>query len=216
MRSEVVIHGGTGNFKVLCELLGDTHRVIGYFDNNPAVAREYRGIPCLGGDREQAAWAHGIGGEKPYFLVSIGHGKAADRLAVHARLKALGLRPMSAVHRTAYVAPNATLGEGTMVFAMASVCVDARIGDCCILNTRASVDHECVLEDGVALGPGATLAGEVHVGRGADIYTGAVVLPRIRIGEGAVVAAGAVVRDHVAPHTLVAGVPARVIRTLVA
>lgn len=38
------------------------------------------------------------------------------------------------------------------------------------------------------------------------------ILKGVRIGDGAVVAAGAVVTHDVPPHTLVAGVPAKIIR----
>ena len=44
------------------------------------------------------------------------------------------------------------------------------------------------------------------------IGAAATILPGVTIGAGAVVAAGAVVTRDVAPATLVAGVPARVIR----
>lgn len=49
-----------------------------------------------------------------------------------------------------------------------------------------------------------------------DVWLGAsaVVTDGVRIGRGAVVAAGAVVTADVPPHTLVAGVPARVIRAV--
>jgi acetyltransferase-like isoleucine patch superfamily enzyme len=46
------------------------------------------------------------------------------------------------------------------------------------------------------------------------IGTGAVVTDGVRIGRGAVVAAGAVVTQDVPPHTVVAGVPARVLKTI--
>lgn len=52
----------------------------------------------------------------------------------------------------------------------------------------------------------------VRVGNMAWIATGAIVLPGVSIGDGAVVGAGAVVTKDVAPWTVVAGNPAKVIR----
>jgi acetyltransferase-like isoleucine patch superfamily enzyme len=54
----------------------------------------------------------------------------------------------------------------------------------------------------------------IEIGDGAWIASRVTVLPKVRIGAGAVVAAGAVVSRDVPDNTLVAGVPARVIRTL--
>lgn len=60
--------------------------------------------------------------------------------------------------------------------------------------------------------PGKSAA--VYIEDDAWIATRAVVLKGVRVGRGAVVAAGAVVTKDVPPYTLVAGVPARVIRQL--
>lgn len=49
---------------------------------------------------------------------------------------------------------------------------------------------------------------------GAFIGAGSILLPGVRIGSGAYVAAGSVVADDVAPGTLVAGNPARLLRRL--
>ncbi|MEV3859973.1 acyltransferase [Streptomyces sp. NPDC050095] len=53
----------------------------------------------------------------------------------------------------------------------------------------------------------------VEIGPGCWIGTGAVILPGARIGRNVVVAAGAVVRGEVPDHAVVAGAPARVVRT---
>ncbi|HTU80629.1 MAG TPA: DapH/DapD/GlmU-related protein [Candidatus Acidoferrales bacterium] len=53
----------------------------------------------------------------------------------------------------------------------------------------------------------------VRIGDHTLIYSGAIVVPGVTIGHHAVVAAGAVVAEDVPPYALVAGVPARVVRT---
>ena len=210
---DIVIWGGTGNFKVLCELLRAQFNVIGYFDSSPDVEKEYRGIPCLGNRDSFLKWIAGIEpGRRPHFIVSIGPGHGLIRSRIHEELKESGLRPITAIHPTAFVAYNAVVGEGSQIYANAAVCVDAQIGSTCIINTGANVDHECVVDDGASIGPGATLAGLVRVGKNADVYTGATVLPRLEIGEGAIVGAGAVVLEDVPPYTVVVGNPARAIR----
>src|SRR4051794_22167916 len=54
----------------------------------------------------------------------------------------------------------------------------------------------------------------IRIGRGVWIAAGAMVLQGVTVGDDAVVAAGAVVTREVPPRTLVAGVPARVVRAL--
>lgn len=53
----------------------------------------------------------------------------------------------------------------------------------------------------------------VEIGPGCWLGTGAVVLPGARLGRNVVVAAGAVVRGEVPDHSVVAGAPARVVRS---
>jgi phosphonate metabolism protein (transferase hexapeptide repeat family) len=56
------------------------------------------------------------------------------------------------------------------------------------------------------------IAKNVEIGHDVWIGHGVIVLPGVKIGHGAVVAAGAVVTKDVAPHAVVAGVPARVVK----
>ena len=55
---------------------------------------------------------------------------------------------------------------------------------------------------------------DIHIGRNTWIGAGAIILPSVTVGENAVVGAGSVVTHDVAANTVVAGNPARLIRTL--
>lgn len=86
------------------------------------------------------------------------------------------------------------------------------------------------LEDGVFIGPGVLLVTENHpeqpavrrnvyakpivVGHGVWIGAGAVILPGVTIGEHAVVGAGAIVTKDVPAGVIVAGNPARIVRSI--
>jgi len=53
---------------------------------------------------------------------------------------------------------------------------------------------------------------ETTIGKGATIGIGSIILGGVRVGDGAVVAAGSVVNKDVEPYTLVAGIPAKLIK----
>jgi maltose O-acetyltransferase len=61
---------------------------------------------------------------------------------------------------------------------------------------------------------GPVKSAPVRICNGAWLGARATILPGVTVGEGAIVAAGAVVTKDVAPHTVVGGVPAKLIRQL--
>jgi acetyltransferase-like isoleucine patch superfamily enzyme len=54
--------------------------------------------------------------------------------------------------------------------------------------------------------------GKVVIEDGCDIGIGSIILPGVKIGEGSIVGAGSVVTKDVKPYTVVAGVPAKILR----
>ena len=75
------------------------------------------------------------------------------------------------------------------------------------LNHNFSETNKRIDEQGVSTNP-VTIEDDVWVGANA------VILPGVTIGEHCVVAAGAIVTKDVPPHSLVAGVPAKVIKKI--
>lgn len=63
-------------------------------------------------------------------------------------------------------------------------------------------------------GPNHHIFKPVVIGDSVIVFAHAVISPGVTIGDRAVIAAGSVVLHDVAPYTLVAGVPARVIRKI--
>lgn len=106
------------------------------------------------------------------------------------------------------------------------------------LGKNVFINHACsfldlggiTLEDNVMIGPRVNLTSENHpldprdrttvllqpivIKRNAWIGAGATVLPGVTIGENSVVAAGAVVSRDVPPNTVVAGIPAKPIKSI--
>ncbi len=109
-----------------------------------------------------------------------------------------------------YVGPSASLRGD---FGRIDVRANANLQDCCVMHGFPGTDT--VVEEAGHIGHGAILHGCV-VARNALVGMNAVVNDNALIGESAIVAAMAFVKAGmvVPPRTLVAGVPAKVVRAL--
>lgn len=130
--------------------------------------------------------------------------------------------PTAFVHPTAVLIGDVIIGPGCYVGPSACLRGDfgrlileegANIQDTCVMHAFPNID--CVIEQDGHIGHGAVLHG-CRVGRNAMVGMNAVVMDNAIIGENSVVAAMAFVNAEliVPPRTLVAGVPARLIREL--
>lgn len=106
------------------------------------------------------------------------------------------------------------------------------------LGKNVFINHACsfldiggiTIEDNVQIGPRVNITSENHpldpadrttlllqpvvIKRNAWIGAGATILPGVTVGENSIVAAGAVVSRDVPPNTVVAGVPAKVVKAI--
>lgn len=96
----------------------------------------------------------------------------------------------------------------------AATLADIVIGDCCRIAGEvylATGNHRFARADQLIMEQGCSFE-SVRIGRDCWIGRRAMVLPGVSIGDGCVVAAGAIVTRDVPALSVVAGVPARVIK----
>ena len=208
-----VILGGGGHAKVVLDVIraSGAARVVAVLDRDRSLwGKEMLGVVVRGGDELLPVL---VREGCTAFVVGVGSvGESAPRQ----RLYALGLQhalsPVTCVHPSAVVSPDAAIGRGTVLAPLCVVNAGARVGDNVIVNTGAIVEHDCLVEDHAHVATGAQLAGAVRVGRGAHIGAGATVREGLAVGDDAIVGAGAVVVHDVPPGAVVIGVPARKLR----
>lgn len=103
---------------------------------------------------------------------------------------------------------DVTINSMTHIFADGGVTIGSR-SQISALCSIASVTHATAVDRRAEL-----VFAPVLIGEDVWLGTGAIVLPGVRIGNGSIVGAGAVVTMDVPPLTVVAGVPARKLKSL--
>lgn len=128
------------------------------------------------------------------------------------------------------------IGDQTRIGAFVEIQKNSTIGKNCKISSHSFICEGVHIEDQVFIGHNVTFTNvsypkatnndgslqtekdweveETHIRKFASIGSSATILCGITVGEGAIVGAGAVVTKDVPPYTIVAGVPASIIRKI--
>lgn len=128
------------------------------------------------------------------------------------------------------------IGDHTNVGTFVEIQKNALIGRDCRISSHSFICEGVTIEDAVFIGHNVTFINDMYprsivedgglrtelngkvvptfVRKGASVGSGATILAGVTVGEGAIVGAGSVVTKDVAPWTIVAGNPARVLRPI--
>jgi acetyltransferase-like isoleucine patch superfamily enzyme len=127
------------------------------------------------------------------------------------------------------------IGDNTKLGTFVEVQKNAKVGKNCKISSHTFICEGVTIEDGVFIGhgvmfindsyPRATAEGgglqteadwkveKTVIRKGASIGSGVTILSTVTVGENAIVGAGSVVTKSVPANAIVAGNPARVLRT---
>ncbi|MDQ6886344.1 MAG: NeuD/PglB/VioB family sugar acetyltransferase [Gemmatimonadota bacterium] len=210
---DIIVVGASGQAKVIVDIVEreGAHRVVGVVSHDGVAGGTFLGYPVLGRDVDLVPLVSG--GKADGALLAIGDNWVRGRLAESLRRSLPGLPFPTAIHPTAAIGRDVTIGEGTVIMAGAVINGPTRIGRHCAILARSSVDHDSILGDFSSLAPGVSQGGGVTVGEYAAIGVGASVRHGIRIGAHTVVGAGAAVVADLPDLVVAYGVPARVARS---
>lgn len=235
MAMETVIFGASRQGRVVLEVLRaqGQHPILGFLDDDTAKHDLLvDGLPVLGGMEWAAAnaptalpkrahkpprprarnFTPANGSRRLAAIVAIGSNDA--RMDIAKWLRALGFDLVNAIHPSAVIQGNISLGTGNLVCAGAILITGTRVEDDVVINTGSTIDHDSLLETGAQVASGVTTSGCVTIRRGAFVGVGAILGPGVTVGERAIVGAGSLVLQDVPSGVLAYGTPCRVVREI--
>jgi sugar O-acyltransferase (sialic acid O-acetyltransferase NeuD family) len=203
--NSLILVGAGGLARETLAAAGDSWKVLGFVDDNPALhGSQLDGVPVLGPldvifDHPDAQVVICIAGSK----------NQGNRKKIVARLDLPASRYATVVHPTASIAAGTVIGEGSIVLAFVAVTAPQEIGSHVVIMPHVTITHDDRISSYVTFAARVALAGSVSVGETAYLGSGALVREGLSIGEGALVGMGSVVLQDVPAHQVWAGVPAR-------
>lgn len=179
----------------------ETYRIYGFLDNESKIGEQYRGYKVLGtDDLLEKCFREGVANA----FVSVGFiGKGEIRNRLYDQLKAIGFRIPTVIDKTAIIAKDVVIGEGTFVGKNAVINSATQIGNMCIVNTGAIVEHDCIVGDFSHISVGSVLCGNVQIGKNSFVGANAIVIQGRNIGNRCIIGAGTTVRKNVKEGSVV-------------
>ena len=208
----ILVFGASGHAKVVADIVERQGRftIAGFIDSFKEPGPSFFGYRVIGNETKVSGLVreHSLSGG----ILAIGDNWS--RFQVVSRVTELmpAFLFVTAIHSSAQIGRDVTVGEGTVIMAGAVVNSGTRIGKHCILNTGCSIDHDSVMGDFSSLAPGVTAGGNVTLGDFSAISLGAHLIHGVTVGEHTVVGAGATVLKGIGPYSVAYGTPARIVR----
>ncbi len=207
----VCILGPTASGRVILENFRANGREVDCFVDPQGKFRgdSWAGLPVVKLDGQRELPRLKRMGIREFAIVS---GAAASRKRLFLACLQAGLKPVVLTHPTATLLNEVRVGRGCVIGARALIGVGTVLEDNCLVGLGSLLDRDCRVGQHATVGAGVNLGAETHLDECGFVGDGVVILAGRRIGRGAIVVSGSVVTQDIAPDSIAAGVPARLVR----
>ncbi|MGE6203850.1 acetyltransferase [Guptibacillus hwajinpoensis] len=206
----IVIFGSGGHCKVVIDIVEKEaqYKIVGLIDPSQPIGKEVLGYEVIGDLQCLLEIDESVLGG----IVAMGDNWKRFETVIRIKEFLPGFQFVNAIHPSAQIGKNVTIGNGTVLMPNSVVNSHTSIGDHCIINTKSSIDNDGCLHNFVTIAPGATLAGSVSIGDHSVISIGATVIHNRNIGRHTVIGAGSTVLHDIDSYVVAYGTPAKSIR----
>lgn len=211
MTKNIIIGAGTYGETYLFFLREAGMDVVGFLDDNVQLTGHIvRGVPVLGTTELLPKLKELYGVENVYCPI----GSNRVRVSILERARALGYQTPNFIHHKAYISSNVSMpNEGVYIEANTYIYPYTSIERDVMICVGSIVAHHSHLSQGTFISAGVNFGASVHADKFAYIGIGSTIMTGVKeLGEDCLVGAGAVVVRNVPAYTVVAGVPAKLLR----
>ena len=212
---KLVLVGGAGTSSDVLALIASINRVsmryqvAGLLDDAIPEGALRFGVPVLGPIANWKAL------ENVWFVDCLGsprsYRKREESLERHGMLPA---QFETLIHPSAMAADDVQIGQGSIIYPNVVALSNVKIGQHVTILSGTVLNHDVDVGDWSILGSGVMLSGAVKVGRACYLGTSCSVREGTSIGDGSLVGMGAAVTANIEANVVVAGVPAKILRSV--
>ncbi|HTE30247.1 MAG TPA: acetyltransferase [Chryseolinea sp.] len=210
MKAPLLIYGAGGLGRELLSLLNacSDFEVTGFVDDTVLKDTVVKGIKVLGGIEVIRKAV------KPVNVI-LAFGDPAVKAARVNALAQYDVRYPVIIHPSAVLqdASAITIGVGSVICAGTVMTTDIIVGEHVLINLNCTVGHDSRIGSRASLMPGVHVGGEVVIGDEVLVGAGTTILNRLNLGARCKIGMGSVVIRDIESGDVVAGVPARRIKS---
>lgn len=207
MKKIIIIGAGDGG-RLVSEFVREQNKfkIIGFIDDNELLqGKVINGYRVIGTSEDLKKF------RKYRFVIAVGMNMVARDELFKKAISAM-LEPINFIHRTAVIAKSVKIPRGVIILPNCVVNPFVTLGENIFMFTGTVIEHDVHIGNNVYFSPGVSLAGYVKVGDNSFLGINSCVIEGINVGTNVIVGAGSCVLEDVPDNTVVAGVPAKVLR----